>query len=161
MGAIVTISASVVAHRGHCAGSSRVCCGSRGMRGSWNEALILTTTSIRLGSTPAFATAWRPWNGNFHEIEERWVALGFWQKILSLFSSKAAVPSDAPRLRAETQSELAASLALLPDRETGWITLAEARRLFSHMDEQYAFGEMDEQGQSSLGKFAAQPDHRS
>ena len=89
------------------------------------------------------------------------VTAGFWQKILSLFSSKAAVPSDAPRLRAETQLELAASLALLPDRETGWITLAEARRLFSHMDEQYAFGEMDEQGQSSLGKFAAQPDHRS
>ena len=89
------------------------------------------------------------------------VTLGLWQKILSVFSSKAAVPSDVPRLRAGTQSELAASLALLPDREKGWITLAEARTLFSHMDEQYAFGEMDEQGKSSLAEFAAQPDHRS
>jgi len=89
------------------------------------------------------------------------VTWALWRKILSLVSSKAAVPSDLPRLRAETQSELAASLALLPDREKGWITLAEARRLFSHMDEQYAFGEMDEQGKSGLGEFAAQPDHRS
>jgi len=80
------------------------------------------------------------------------VTWALWRKILSLVSSKAAVPSDLPRLRAETQSELAASLALLPDREKGWITLAEARRLFSHMDEQ---------GKSGLGEFAAQPDHRS
>ena len=80
------------------------------------------------------------------------VTLGLWQKILSVFSSKAAVPSDVPRLRAGTQSELAASLALLPDREKGWITLAEARTLFSHMDEQ---------GKSSLAEFAAQPGRRS
>ena len=97
----------------------------------------------------------------FVESKSGVVTLGLWQKILSVFSSKAAVPSDVPRLRAGTQSELAASLALLPDREKGWITLAEARTLFSHMDEQYAFGEMDEQGKSSLAEFAAQPDHRS
>jgi hypothetical protein len=75
----------------------------------------------------------------FMESRSGAVTWALWRKILSLVSSKAAVPSDLPRLRAETQSELAASLAQLPDREKGWITLAEARRLFSHMDEQYAF----------------------
>ena len=71
------------------------------------------------------------------------------------------MPSDLPRLRAGTESDLSASLGLLPDREKGWITLAEARRLFSHMDDQYAFGEMDEQGKHNLSEFAAQADHRS
>jgi hypothetical protein len=50
MGAIVTTSVNGVAHRGHCAGSSRVCRGSPGMSGSLNVALNLTTTSIRVGS---------------------------------------------------------------------------------------------------------------
>jgi hypothetical protein len=33
--------------------------------------------------------------------------------------------------------------------------------LFSTMDDQYAFGEMDEQGKASLAAFAAQSEHRS
>jgi hypothetical protein len=43
----------------------------------------------------------------------------------------------------------------------GWITLSEARHLFSRMDDQYAFGEMDDVGKSNLGAFAAQSGHRS
>ena len=34
----------------------------------------------------------------------------------------------------------------LPVGERGWITLSEARALFSPMDDRYAFGEMDEVG---------------
>jgi hypothetical protein len=53
------------------------------------------------------------------------------------------------------------SLRTLPDGGWGWITLAEARHLFSHMDDQYAFGEMDDAGKSNIGAFAAQSEHRS
>ena len=97
MGAIVTISAIGVAHRGHWARSSRVCCGSRGMRGPWNEALILTTTSVRVGSTAAFATAWRPWNDSFHGIEERRGDLGTLAKnLISRFFESGRSIGPAP-----------------------------------------------------------------
>ena len=56
---------------------------------------------------------------------------------------------------------LSASLRTLDVGERGWITLSEARALFSTMDDQYAFGEMDEQGKASLAAFAAQSEHRS
>ena len=39
--------------------------------------------------------------------------------------------------------------------------MREAAALFSRMDDQYAFGEMDDAGKASLGTFAAQPEHRS
>jgi hypothetical protein len=38
--------------------------------------------------------------------------------------------------------------------------MSEARALFSSMDEQYAFGEMDEAGKKSLAEFA-ESEHRS
>ena len=56
---------------------------------------------------------------------------------------------------------LSASLGALLDGERGWITLSEARDLFSTMDDQYAFGEMDEIGRANLVAFAAQSEHRS
>jgi hypothetical protein len=87
--------------------------------------------------------------------------MGLWQTIKSLFSSGGSAPADAPRLRAGNESELSVSLRALPDGERGWITLAEARNLFSQMDDQYAFGEMDDVGKSNLGTFAAQSEHRS
>jgi len=46
-------------------------------------------------------------------------------------------------------------------RHRSWITLSEARALFSPMDYRYAFGEMDEVGKMSLAAFAAESDHRS
>jgi hypothetical protein len=52
-------------------------------------------------------------------------------------------------------------LRALPIGERGWITLSEARALFSPMDGQYAFGEMDEVGKMSLAAFSAESDHRS
>ena len=68
--------------------------------------------------------------------------MGLWQTIKSFFSSGGTAPPDAPRLEAGNESELSASLRALPDGERGCITFAEARYLFSHMDDQYAFGEM-------------------
>ena len=87
--------------------------------------------------------------------------MGLWKMIKSLFASGGSAPPDAPRLRAGNESELSVSLGALPDGERGWITLSEARHLFSHMDDQYAFGEMDDVGKSKLGAFAAQSEHRS
>jgi hypothetical protein len=45
--------------------------------------------------------------------------------------------------------------ALLPV-ERGWITFAEARSLFSTKGEQYAFGEMDDDGRKNIETFATQ-----
>jgi hypothetical protein len=44
--------------------------------------------------------------------------------------------------------------------ESGWIAFQEARLLFSPMDQDYAFGEMDEAGKFNLAKFAARSKHR-
>jgi hypothetical protein len=95
-----------------------------------------------------------------HESEEGGT-MGLWKTIKSLFASGDTAPPDAPRLEAGNESELSVSLRALPDGERGWITLSEARHLFSHMDDQYAFGEMDDAGKSKLGAFAAQSEHRS
>jgi hypothetical protein len=50
------------------------------------------------------------------------------------------------RLSAVDERTLSASIKGLFIGERGWITLPEARALFSLMDEDYAFGEMDEKG---------------
>jgi hypothetical protein len=73
-----------------------------------------------------------------------------------------AVADDARAARLDATSKLAlsASLAALPAGARGWITLAQAQSLFSPMDGQYAFGEMDERGRDDLAAFAARPEHR-
>jgi hypothetical protein len=87
--------------------------------------------------------------------------MGLWKTIKSFFASGGSTPPDAPRLKAASESELSVSLRALPDGERGWITLSEARYLFSHMGDQYTFGEMDDVGKSHLGAFAAQSEHLS
>jgi hypothetical protein len=64
-----------------------------------------------------------------------------------------STPPDARRLSAVDELALSASLRALPVGERGWITLSEARALFSPMDERYAFGEMDEVGKTSLTRL--------
>ena len=85
--------------------------------------------------------------------------MGIWKTIKAAFGT--AVPPDARRLNAVDVFALSASLGALLDGERGWITLSEARALFSWMDDRYAFGEMDEVGKTSLAAFAAESDHRS
>jgi hypothetical protein len=58
--------------------------------------------------------------------------MDLWKSIKSLFASGGSAPPDAPRLKAGNESELSVSLRALPDGEPGWITLSEARYLFSH-----------------------------
>jgi hypothetical protein len=43
----------------------------------------------------------------------------------------------------------------LPYETPGWITDKEAKQLFSSMDDEYAFGEMDEAGKGNIADFPA------
>ena len=76
-----------------------------------------------------------------------------WWKSLLLQGSPSA-PS-ARRLDGRSKTLLAASIKALPYETPGWITNKEAKQLFSSMDDEYAFGEMDEVGKGNIADFAA------
>ena len=82
--------------------------------------------------------------------------MGVGDLLRKIFSPANATPPDAPRLSATSESALGSSLQSLPAGERGWITFAEAARLFSSEQPQYAFGEMDDAGKLRLGQFSAQ-----
>jgi hypothetical protein len=81
------------------------------------------------------------------------MSLWDWWKSLLLQGSPSA-PS-AQRLDGRSKTLLAASIQMLPYETPGWITDREAKQLFSSMDDDYAFGEMDETGKSNIADFAA------
>ena len=58
------------------------------------------------------------------------------------------------RLDATNKTTLAASINKLLPEDRGWITFEDASRLFSNMQPEYAFGEMDDDGKQNLEKFA-------
>jgi hypothetical protein len=68
-------------------------------------------------------------------------------------------PPPAPpaprRLDGRSKTLLAASLKMLPVEEPRWITMSEAKTLFSSEEDAYAFGEMDEAGKAKLAAFAS------
>jgi hypothetical protein len=82
--------------------------------------------------------------------------MGVGDLLRKIFSPANAVPPDALRLSGASESALGTSLQGLPSGERGWITLAEAARLFSSEDSQYAFGEMDDAGKLRLAQFSTQ-----
>jgi hypothetical protein len=61
--------------------------------------------------------------------------MGIWKTIKAAFGRGTSTPPDARRLNAVDELALSASLGALPDGETGWITLSEARALFGEMDQ--------------------------
>jgi hypothetical protein len=69
-------------------------------------------------------------------------------------------PADTVRLAADSENALSGSIQSLYPGEKGWITLRDAWRLFSRVDEEYAFGEMDEDGTKRLERFVADETHR-
>jgi hypothetical protein len=73
-----------------------------------------------------------------------------------LFGTDAAAPPDATKLDGTTEAALAHSLSALPLDQRGWITFAEAARLFSAERAEYAFGELDQDGRKRIEAFAAQ-----
>jgi hypothetical protein len=80
--------------------------------------------------------------------------MGILGRLKSVLGTQPGEPRSPPRLGAESEGVLAASLQRLPPQERAWITMQEARQLFSAADDQYAFGEMDEQGKTRLADFA-------
>jgi hypothetical protein len=76
-------------------------------------------------------------------------------RLKSLFASGPVKPPSVRRLDAGSEAALAASIEGLRPGERAWITFEEGRALFSAMDDQYAFGELDEPGKLNLGAFAA------
>lgn len=82
--------------------------------------------------------------------------MGIVSLIGKLLGLDPAPPRDAKRLDGKTEATLARSLSALRPEERGWITLAEARILFSIKGGQYAFGEMDRDGRRKIESFAAQ-----
>jgi hypothetical protein len=65
-----------------------------------------------------------------------------------------------PRLDATDTAVLSQSIRTLPAGERGWITMREARALFSPFDDQYAFGDGDVRGKAAIAAFAAESGHR-
>jgi hypothetical protein len=66
-----------------------------------------------------------------------------------------------PKLDAGNEAALSQSIQRLPAGDRGWITMREAKALFSTHDDQYAFGDTDEGGKARIAAFAAQAEHRS
>jgi hypothetical protein len=65
-------------------------------------------------------------------------------------------PTSPRRLQGSTKASLAASIKALPHGERGWITMNEAAALFSPKNNEYAFGELDDEGKRDLASFAAE-----
>jgi hypothetical protein len=64
------------------------------------------------------------------------------------------LPTGSRRLDGRSKALLAASLRFLRDDEPGWITMQEAKTLYSPVSDAYAFGEIDEIGKANLAAFA-------
>lgn len=86
--------------------------------------------------------------------------MGLLDRIKTLFAPSSTWVPEPRRLDGGSKEALARSLQQLLQGEQGWITFAEARRLFSTMDDEYAFGEMDDEGKRKLASFTGDPAHR-
>jgi len=82
--------------------------------------------------------------------------MGLFDSAKRFFGTSAATPADDRKLSATTESALGRGLQNLSRGARGWITLAEAARLFSTQEPQMAFGDLDEAGKTALAEFAAQ-----
>ena len=81
--------------------------------------------------------------------------MGVLDAIKSFFAPRTAWLPQPRKLDGSNEEALARSLQQLLPEERGWISFAEARRLFSTKDDQYAFGEMDGEGKQRLASFTA------
>jgi len=75
------------------------------------------------------------------------------ERLKSIFAGPGTRPLAPPRLEGASEAALGQSLRRISSEEQGWITMQEARRMFSPMDEQYAFGETDDEGRANLARF--------
>jgi hypothetical protein len=78
-----------------------------------------------------------------------------WDSWKSLLLQGSPSAPSAQRLDGRSKALLAASIKTLSWEAPGWITSKEAKQLFSPMEDEYAFGEMDQVGKSNIADFAA------
>ena len=64
-----------------------------------------------------------------------------------------AGPPDERELPAASAVQLSATIHAMLPGQRGWITLHDAWRLFSTLDEVEAFGELDDAGKAALADF--------
>jgi hypothetical protein len=83
-----------------------------------------------------------------------------WDRLKSVFE-ETAEPKLPPKLDASSEDALSRSITILPLGNRGWITMQEARVLFSPLRDEYAFGDFDEEGRGRIARFAAQGGHHS
>jgi hypothetical protein len=81
--------------------------------------------------------------------------MGLWDWWKSLLLQGSPSAPSARRLDGRSKTLLAASIKTLPYEMPGWITDKEAKQLFSSVEDDYAFGEMDEAGKGNIADFAA------
>ena len=91
--------------------------------------------------------------------------MGLGDAMKKIFGTSAnATPADERQLAGGSEGALGSSLQELPSGERGWITMAQAAAPFSREEQQYAFGELDDDGKTRLAQFAAEyrstPDFR-
>ena len=87
--------------------------------------------------------------------------MGLFDMLKGVFRPGTPNPPDVSRLKGESVTALVISLKSLTVGQQGWISLREAWRLFSPVDnEQEAFGELDNEGRKRLEDFAAEASHR-
>jgi hypothetical protein len=81
--------------------------------------------------------------------------MGLLDFLKSLVVKGGPTPPSPRRLDGRSKTLLAASIKLMPADVPGFITMHEAKTLFSPAEDDYAFGEMDEVGKSNLAAFVA------
>jgi hypothetical protein len=74
---------------------------------------------------------------------------------LNIFSRTSRALPASRRLDGRSRALLAASFRPLRDGEPGWITMQEARKLFSPVEDRDAFTETDKLGNTNLAAFAS------
>ena len=84
--------------------------------------------------------------------------MSVWSLLKAFFSRAPLDRAPARRLDGSSEVALAASIKWLPVGVRGWVTMEEARILFSRSSDQYAFGEMDKHGKLKLSAFAGKAD---
>jgi hypothetical protein len=78
-----------------------------------------------------------------------------WDRWKSLLLQASPAAPSAQRLDGRSKVLLGASIKALPYETLGWITNKEGKQLFSSMDDDYAFGEMDEAGKDNIRRLPA------
>src|ERR1700730_15052634 len=81
--------------------------------------------------------------------------MSIWARLMSYFASGSNEAPSSRRLSASSETALAASIEGLLPGDRGWITIQDARAMFSALDDEYAFGGMDDDGKRNLASFGA------